>query len=115
MKLIRILAMGLLVCTGVGEAAEVYPGKEWATRTPEQVGLDAGKLKELSDYAGGFGCVVRHGYLIHTWGDAGKRKDVASAAKPLYSHFLFKALEDGTLSSLDERANKWHPGLGQIN
>ncbi len=93
----------------------VYPEAEWKTKTPKQVGLDAKKLKELSDYAGGFGCVVRHGYMVYTWGDAGKRKDVASAAKPLYSHFLFKALEDGRISSLDERANKWQPGLDQIN
>ncbi len=61
MKLIKILAIGLLACAGAVEAAQVYPGKDWATRKPEQVGLDAKKLKELSAYAGGFGCVVRHG------------------------------------------------------
>ncbi|MHC4331263.1 MAG: hypothetical protein ACYSWW_24425 [Planctomycetota bacterium] len=69
----------------------------------------------MSDYAGGFGCVVRHGYMVYTWGDASRRKDVASAAKPLYSHFLFKAVEDDRISSLDERASKWEPRLNQIN
>jgi hypothetical protein len=115
MKLTRILAVGLVACAGAVEAASVYPGKEWATRKPEQVGLDAKKLRELSECAGGFGCVVRHGFMVYTWGDAGKRKDVASAAKPLYAHFLFKALEDGRISSLDERAAKWEPRLNQIN
>jgi len=120
MKLIKILAIGVLAGAGSVElradkAAQVYPGKDWATRKPEQVGLDAKKLRELSDYAGGFGCVVRRGYMVYTWGDAGKRKDVASAAKPLYAHFLFKALEDGRISSLDERAAKWEPRLNQIN
>ena len=120
MKLIKILAVGLLACAGAvelraGKAAQVYPGKDWASEKPEQVGLDAKKLRELSDYAGGFGCVVRRGYMVYTWGDAGRRKDVASAAKPLYAHFLFKALEDGKISSLDERAGKWEPGLDHIN
>jgi len=120
MKLVKILAAGLLACAGAvelqaDEAAQVFPGGDWETKQPEQVGLDAKKLKELSDYAGGFGCVVRHGYMVHTWGDAGRRKDVASAAKPLYAHFLFKALEGGKISSLDERAVKWQPRLSQIN
>ena len=90
MKLINILLTLLLVGATVvevraGEGAPAYPGKQWATKTPEQVGLDAMKLKELSDYAGGFGCVVRNGYMVYTWGDASRRKDVASAVKPLYT------------------------------
>lgn len=97
------------------ELMSVYPGKEWSTKRPEQVDLDAKKLKELSDYAGGFGCVVRHGYMVYTWGDAAKRKDVASAAKPLYSHFLFMAVEDGRIFSFDERLGKWEPRLNRIN
>ena len=118
MKLINILLTMLLVGAAVVKArAEepVYPGTEWKTRTPEQAGLDAKKLKELSEYAGGFGCVVRHGYMVYTWGDAGRRKDVASAAKPLYSHFLFKAVEDGRIFNFDERISKWEPRLNRIN
>ena len=118
MKLTKILLAVIFIGAAVvkAQASEpVYPGKEWTTKTPEQVGLDIEKLKELSDYAGGFGCVVRHGYMVYTWGDAGKRKDVASAAKPLYSHFLFKAVEDGRIFNLDERLSKWQPRLKRIN
>ena len=120
MKLIKILLVLSCVFITLDEAladetAQVYPGKNWAAKTPEQAGLDVGKLKELSDYTGGFGCVVRHGYMVYTWGDAAKRKDVASAAKPLYSHFLFKAVEDGKISGLNERLGKWEPRLKQIN
>ena len=118
MKLINMLLTMLWVGAAVVKARAdepVYPGAEWKTKTPKQVGLDADKLKELSDYAGGFGCVVRHGYMVYTWGNAGRRKDVASAAKPLYSHFLFKAVENGKISSLDERINKWEPRLNKIN
>ncbi len=109
MKLTKIMLIWLLIslCGGIAqiravETERVYPGKNWATKRPEQVGLDAEKLKELGDYAGGFGCVVRGGFMVYSWGDASKRKDVASAAKPLYSHFLFKAVEDGRIFILDE-------------
>jgi len=122
MKLTKIMFMWLLISLSLGiariqavETGPVYPGTEWATKKPEQVNLDAEKLKELADYAGGFGCVVRDGYLVYSWGNASKRKDVASAAKPLYAHFLFKAVEDGRISSLDEKAGKWEPRLNQIN
>jgi CubicO group peptidase (beta-lactamase class C family) len=93
----------------------VYPGKKWKVKKPAEVGLSVKKLNQLSDYAGGFGCVVRHGYMVYTWGDASKRKDVASAAKPIYAHFLFKAVEDGKIASLDARVNKWEPRLNKIN
>ena len=122
MKLTKILLMWLLISMSLGiariravETGPVYPGTEWATKRPEQVGLNADKLKELSDYAGGFGCVVRGGYLIYSWGDASRRKDVASAAKPLYAHFLFKAVEDGKIFSFDEPVYKWQPKLNHIN
>jgi CubicO group peptidase (beta-lactamase class C family) len=122
MKLIKTLSAGLLISLFLGiteiqaiVTEPVYPGKEWAKKTPEELGLDARKLKELSDYAGGFGCVVRHGYMVYSWGSASRRKDVASAAKPFYSHFLFKAVEDGKISGLDEKVNKWEPRLNKIN
>lgn len=70
-----MLSAGFLVslCLSIAEiqAVEtklVYPGKKWAAKRPEQVGLDATKLKELSNYTGGFGCVVRNGVMVYTWG-----------------------------------------------
>jgi len=122
MKLPRILLLVVLVILGLGIAGSkagqtefVYPGKEWKVKKPQEVALDVKKLKELSDYAGGFGCVVRHGYMVYSWGDAGKRNDVASAAKPVYAHLLFKAVEQGRIYSLDEKVNKCQPQLNQIN
>ena len=75
----------------------VFPGRNWTTKAPEQVGMDTAGLKAFSDLVGGRGCVVRHGCLVYTWGDATQRGDVASACKPWFSHFLFKALENGKL------------------
>jgi CubicO group peptidase (beta-lactamase class C family) len=117
-KLLLVLLVSVaLAALGAtaGEGELVYPGRKWQVKTPAEVGLDAEKLKELSHYAGGFGCVVRDGYLVYTWGDAGRRIDVASAAKPVYAHFLFKAVEDGKISGLDEQVSKWEPRLNQIN
>lgn len=94
----------------------VFPGENWAVKTPEQVGMNVAGLRRFSDLVGGRGCVVRHGCMVYTWGNAAKRGDVASACKPWFSHFLFKALEDGKLTSVDERVVKrWAPGLKSLN
>lgn len=112
----RELAGLMLACfSSVAVAASVYPGTEWATRAPGGVGLDADKLRAFSDHAGGFGCVVRHGYMVYTWGDVSRRMDVASAAKPLYTHFLLKAVAEGRIASVDQPVSEWEPRLKEIN
>ena len=40
---------------------------------------------------------------------------MASAAKVFYSHLLFKAVEDGRIESLDEKAVRWEPRLQNLN
>jgi len=77
--------------------------------------MDAAKLKAFSTYVGGRGCVTRHGYMVYTWGSATRRGDVASACKPWYSHFLFKAVEDGKIAGLDEKVCKFEPRLAALN
>ena len=106
-----VIAMAQLPLIG----GEVWPGKTWPRREPAEVGLDAAKLKAFRDCAGGRGCVVRHGRLVYTWGDAAKRGDVASAAKVFYSHFLFKAVELGKLPGVDAKAVTYEPRLARIN
>jgi len=102
--------------SGAAESAKgVFPGKSWEQRTPEQVGMSRTALDLLRDYVGGRGCVVRHGYMIYGWGDQSQRGDVASACKPWFSHFLFKALEDGKIPNLDEKVGKYEPGLNELN
>jgi hypothetical protein len=93
----------------------VFPGKEWVVKKPEAVGLDAGRLARFYRAMGGRGCVVRHGYLVGSWGDAGRPGDVASAAKPVYAHFLWKALAQKKIASLDEAVVKYSPGLDALN
>jgi len=120
----KVLLPAILVSVGVcvevaqvkaDEIKPVYPEKEWAVKTPDEVGLDAAKLKAFSDYTGGFGCVVRYGYMAYTWGDASKRNDVASAVKPVYTHFLLKAVEGKRIAGIDDRVAKFEPGLNLLN
>ncbi|HWA87505.1 MAG TPA: hypothetical protein VG710_14850, partial [Opitutus sp.] len=96
-------------------ASLAWPGKTWETQQPEEAGLSAARLADAAAYAGGRGCVVRHGRIVYTWGDPTQPGDVASAAKPVYSYFLFKALETGRVPSLDARAVNYEPRLGAIN
>ncbi|MCZ6792833.1 MAG: serine hydrolase [Planctomycetota bacterium] len=110
----------VLVWVAVGSSASLareptVPGKEWARKTPAEARLDGPRLEVFSRHVGGRGCVVRHGYLVHTWGDVRRRGDVASASKPWFAHFLFKAIEDGKISGLDEKVRKWEPRLDGIN
>jgi CubicO group peptidase (beta-lactamase class C family) len=111
-----MLAGIVLFHASPGEAAPpVYPHDEWATRSPNEVGMQAAHLEVFGQFVGGRGCVVRHGYVVYSWGDISRRADVASACKPFYSHFLFKAVEDGKIASLDEKVVRWEPRLKQIN
>ncbi len=108
------IAVALCIC-GMASAASVYPGREWATKSPEQVGLSADAIEAFSDSVGGFGCVVRRGYMVHSWGDPSRCTDVASAAKPIYAHFLLKAVEDGRIPDVNQPVCQWEPRLKEIN
>ena len=113
---LAVWAIFLLVTGALDAQQTVFPGKTWATKAPADAGMDAKALKAFSHLVGGRGCVVRHGCLVYTWGDATRRGDVASACKPWFSHFLFKAIEDGKLDSVDEKiVHRWEPRLNTLN
>ena len=95
--------------------AEVWPEAHWAVATPAEAGLDAAGLDAMAAFVGGRGCVVRGGKMVYTWGDAAKRGDVASAVKPWFSTFLFMAVADGKIESLDTPLVTFEPRLGEIN
>jgi CubicO group peptidase (beta-lactamase class C family) len=93
----------------------VFPGATWDVRTPAELGLDAAKLDALRDLVGGRGCVVWHGQLAYTWGDVKKSADVASAAKPVISTLLMRAVAEGRLKSVDDRVADVEPRLRDLN
>ncbi len=112
-----LLVVGGVFSAGLraDEVKAVFPGQAWAKKSPAEVGLDARKLKEFSRFVGGRGCVVRHGYSVHTWGDASRRADIASANKVFHAHFLLKALHEKRIAGLNETVVRWEPRLNTIN
>jgi CubicO group peptidase (beta-lactamase class C family) len=92
-----------------------YPDNDWKRRAPEEVGLVAEKLRALARLVGGRGCVVRHGYLVFTWGDASKSSDIASAVKPIISTLLFLAIQQGLLQNVDAKVADFEPRLRNLN
>jgi hypothetical protein len=110
-----LLAMGLAARASPADEGAVFPGAEWATKAPAEVGLDRSRLEAFREAVGGRGCVVRHGVMAFSWGDPVRRADVASACKPWFSHFLWKAIEDGRLAGPDEKVTVHEPRLAGLN
>ena len=93
----------------------IFPNQTWEYRYPEKVGLDSNQLEHLSKHLGGKGAVVRYGYMVHTWGDYTKASDIASAAKPIYTMLLLKAVQEGFLNNVDEKVSKYQSCLRTLN
>ncbi|HUQ68180.1 MAG TPA: serine hydrolase [Planctomycetaceae bacterium] len=91
-----------------------FPGRNWDIAAPEQVGLDAAKLKRAEEYAlsgGGAGSVIHRGFLVARWGDEQKRFDLKSTTKSLGAMALGVAVLDGKLA-LDDPAITHHSQFG---
>ncbi len=93
----------------------VFPGATWETRAPEQAGLSPQKLDALKELVGGRGCVVRHGYMVYSWGDQTKSSDVASAFKPVLSTLLLMAVLERRLKSVGDLVAEFEPRLKTLN
>lgn len=114
--LVALVWHGLsMAACGASSGPGPVPGPEWETAVPARVGLEAKALDEFSRFVGGRGVVVRGGWMVHAWGEVTTRGDVASAVKPLYSHFLMQALRECRIASLDERVTSWEPRLADLN
>jgi hypothetical protein len=53
--------------------------------------------------------------MVYTWGDYTTSVDYASAVKPWYTHFLLEAIEDGKISSVNDKVNIFEPRLNTLN
>ena len=85
----------------------VFPGAAWAFKSPAEVGLDKAMLNQFVLLAGTRGVIVKDGYMIKTWGWQRGKFAWGSAKKPLLSTLLFFAVEEGRLSSVDDRLGDW--------
>ena len=116
--LCSVLFLSGWICAQLHSAAaepslpkSIYPGAAWETKSPGSVGLSEGKLKDLAQLVGGRGCVVRHGYMIYTWGDASRSSDVASAFKPVLSTLLFLQSRRASFPGADRAGKQFEPHL----
>ncbi len=111
------VGLGTLVSAVPRAAATepVFPGADWDRRTPEQAGLAADKLQTLARLVGGRGCVVRHGYLVYTWGNPAESGDIASAVKPIISALLLLAVQQGKIAGVNARVADFEPRLRTLN
>ena len=113
---LAFLIAGLIAIPLDASASEaVFPGQEWETAAPEEAGLDEAVLDELAEHVGGRGCVVRHGRLVYSWGDAAAPGDVASALKPVLSTLLFFAIQDDLLDGPEDPVSAHVPGLTELD
>ena len=104
--LFGLLVIGMNRCVG-SDVIVTYPDERWEHRDPAEMGLDPNKLDRIATMLGSSGCIVKDGYLVKTWGSIDKRHDWYSSAKPIFSTLLFFAIDEGWISSIDEKISKW--------
>ena len=89
------------------KSARVFPGKDWQTIDPAELSLDAARLDALAKRLGGRGCVVKHGYVVKSWGSQAQLSDWYSSAKPVLSTLLMFALKEEKISGFDARLSEF--------
>ena len=100
----------------------VWPGQNWATATPEAMGMDGNILAQARDYAlttghggagGGSGMIIRRGRVVLAWGSMGARFDLKSTTKSIGSTALGLLLKDGLGQiRVTDKAIDFHASLG---
>jgi len=122
----------LLVSAGWGAAAERsvrFPGKTWEKKAPSDIGLDGRKLQAaierlqaLAEDPGDgptkddpccYGCVIKDGYMVASWGQSSTKINWWSASKPVLSTLLFYAIQEGRLRGVDSKVGDWGWKLSQ--
>ena len=81
----------------------VFPGVEWTTKSPQELGLVEARWDEVAQRLGSRGCAIKNGYVIKTWGAQDERSDWFSSAKPVLSTLLMFAAKEGKVASFDQR------------
>ena len=118
------LVIANLMITALGfspaKAENYWPqGKEWATVTPEEAGMDAAKLDAAVKFAMGHSSkgllVLRGGKIVAEAYAGGWNKDtaggIASATKSMVSILVGMALDEGKFKSVDQPLADFAPQL----
>ncbi len=94
---------------------DVFPKEAWLNESPESVGMSSAKIEEFANAVGGSGIVTRHGYSVFRWGKPYHSTPLFSAAKPLISALLMRAIKEKRIKSVDDLVSDLEPGLKEIN
>ena len=108
-----LLCLAVLLSSGLF-AQQVFPGAEWARKSPEELGFDPTALKELIPSYGIGGVIIRHGYLAASWGDPNLALQTASMGKAFTGTVLGLAVDAGMVK-LDDPVWKTWTGRGELN
>ena len=125
--LVLILCLCLLAAGCDSPQATAAPGSDipwptdgWQTSTPENQGMESGRLAEMQEaiQAQNFGLhsllVIRHGVIIsetyYAGYEAETRHELYSVTKSFIGTLVGIALEQGLISGLDARVPDFYPG-----
>jgi CubicO group peptidase (beta-lactamase class C family) len=86
-----------------GAMPRVFPGRSWQKIDPAKLALDGARLDALAGRLAGRGCVVKHGYVVKSWGPQDEISDWYSSAKPVLSTLLMFAVKERKVSGFDAR------------
>lgn len=102
-SILLVIGCGLFHSVASLNAADrVFPGAAWESKKPAELNLSDELLDEVAKSLGGAGCIVKHGYVVKSWGEQDKRTDIFSSAKPVLSTLLMFALKEGKITSFDQ-------------
>ena len=96
------------------DALRRYPAGEWERKQPSEVGFDEEALLKILPRVGIGGVVVRHGYLVASWGNLQTAVQTASMGKTFTGTCLGLAVDDG-LVELDDLVWKTWTGEGELS
>ena len=86
---------------GPSGARCVSSGEHWQrSRRPSWVSTRQ-RLAAVAAALGGRGCIIKDGYVVHTWGSQSEDSDWFSSAKPVLSTLLMFAVQEGKVPSVD--------------
>ncbi len=88
-------------------AAAIYPGDEWQTRAPAEMGFDSEALHAILPKNGIGGAIIRSGYLVATWGNPDEAFQTASLGKSITTTVLGLAVDAGLIKLDDPVHQTW--------
>src|SRR5262245_16108254 len=90
-----LLFVALGGTSAIHAAENAFPGAEWETKKPSELGLDEARLEAVARSLGSHGCAIKNGYVVKMWGAQDKKADFFSSAKPVLSTLLMFARKEG--------------------